>query len=249
MTAARKVLVVGAGSAGCAVAAFLARGGVEVDVVEIKDDVTALGSGITVQGNAMRVLRQLGVWDQVEQAGFGFPSTGFRSKDGSLLGEMADVRTGGPDLPATMGMERTKLAAILVGAAEQHGAGLRFGLTVDALVDDGDAGGVDIRFSDGSTGCYDLVVGADGNQSRVRGLIGIVEVATAAVILVPRTAAYAAATIVVIMIGAIGTVATHDRLIRILPAAIVLVLASVVLLARWRQRLVITGGRHLAPLQ
>ena len=178
MTAARKVLVVGAGSAGCAVAAFLARGGVEVDVVEIKDDVTALGSGITVQGNAMRVLRQLGVWDQVEQAGFGFPSTGFRSKDGSLLGEMADVRTGGPDLPATMGMERTKLASILVGVAEQHGARLRFGLTVDALMDDGDAGGIDVRFSDGSTGRYDLVVGADGNQSRVRGLIGIVEAPT-----------------------------------------------------------------------
>jgi hypothetical protein len=75
-------------------------------------------------------------------------------------------------------------------------------------------------------------------------LIGIIEAATVPLLLVPRTGAYAAATISVSMVGAIVTVAVHDPLIRTLPAAIVLVLASVVLKARWRQRLMFASEVH-----
>ncbi len=65
MPAVRNVLVVGAGVAGAASAILLAEQGVAVDVVELKADISAIGSGITLQGNALRVLRQLGVWEQV----------------------------------------------------------------------------------------------------------------------------------------------------------------------------------------
>lgn len=173
MAAVDEVLVVGAGVAGCAVAGFLARDGVRTDVVEIHHDVTALGSGITVQGNALRVLRDLGVWDRVEAAGYGFHVTGVRLPDGTIVAEMEDLQTGGPDLPATMGMERRKLAEILVDGAGANGARFRFGTTVEALSDDGD--GVDVTFSDGTTGRYDLVIGADGLRSSVRPMIGITD--------------------------------------------------------------------------
>ena len=49
------VVVVGAGLAGTAAAIHLAQGGVAVDLVEVKPEATALGSGITLQGNALRV--------------------------------------------------------------------------------------------------------------------------------------------------------------------------------------------------
>jgi hypothetical protein len=64
------------------------------------------------------------------------------------------------------------------------------------------------------------------------------------VILVPRTAAYAALTIIVVMIGALGTVAMtmHGQVLRLLPASIVLVFAVIVLRARWKRRIVLTGG-------
>ena len=166
-----KVLIVGAGAAGCAAAGFLARDGVDVTVVEIHDSVTALGSGITVQGNALRVLELLGVWEEAEAAGFGFHVTGIRLPDGTLVAELEDLKTGGEHLPATMGMERRKLAAIVVDAAEGHGARFRFGTTITALDDDGD--GVDVTFSDGSTDRFDLVIGADGLRSAVRDMIGI----------------------------------------------------------------------------
>ncbi|MBB2914244.1 2-polyprenyl-6-methoxyphenol hydroxylase-like FAD-dependent oxidoreductase [Streptosporangium becharense] len=171
MAAVGNVLIVGGGTAGSALAILLARGGVAVDIAEIKPELTALGSGITLQGNALRVLRDLGVWDRVGAAGFAFDSLGLRTPGGDLIAEIPDARTGGPDLPATLGMNRPELAAILADAVRDAGARIRLGLTVNALTDTGD--GVRAELSDGTSGTYDLVVGADGIRSKVRGMIGV----------------------------------------------------------------------------
>jgi len=124
-----------------------------------------------VQGNALRVLRQLGVWDEVAATGYAFNTVGLRAPDGALLVEMEDVRTGGPDLPATVGMYRPTLARILADAAAAAGAKLRYATTVRSFSQDAD--GVDVTFSDGTVSRYDLVIGADGVRSRVRSLLGI----------------------------------------------------------------------------
>lgn len=171
MPAVGNVLIVGGGTAGSALAILLARAGVTVDLVEIQPGTTALGSGITLQGNALRVLRDLGVWEQVAAAGFPFDSLGLRAPDGTLLAEFPDARTGGPDLPSTVGMNRPELAAILAKAVREAGARITYGLTAEALTDTGDQ--VEVRLSDGTTAAYDLVVGADGIRSSVRAMIGI----------------------------------------------------------------------------
>ncbi|MBT0771998.1 FAD-dependent oxidoreductase [Kineosporia sp. J2-2] len=173
MAAVGNVLVIGGGVAGTAVAIGLAGAGVAVDLVERQPGVTALGSGITVQGNALRVLKGLGVWDEVLAAGYAFDSLGMRAPDahGTLLAEVPDARTGGPDLPATVGMPRPELARILVDRAAAAGVGLRFGTTVTTLTQD-DAG-VDVTLSDGSRGRYDVVVAADGIRSATRAGLGI----------------------------------------------------------------------------
>ena len=171
MPSVRNVLIVGGGAAGSAAAILFARDGAAVDLIDIKPDLSALGSGITVQGNALRALRQLGVWDEVATAGYAFNTLGLRTPDGTLLVEMEDVRTGGPDLPATVGMYRPALARILTEAAAAAGAKLRYGTTVQSL--NPDAGGVDVTFADGASSRYDLVIGADGVRSQVRSLLGI----------------------------------------------------------------------------
>ncbi|WP_138734183.1 FAD-dependent oxidoreductase [Modestobacter excelsi] len=178
MPAVNSVLVVGGGLAGSATAVHLAAAGVAVDLIEIKPDVAALGSGITLQGNALRELRSLGVWDQVSAAGYAFDVTGIRAPDpaGSIVAEIPDAKTGGPDLPAAMGMPRPELARILLDRASQVGVKVRFGTTFTELAQDDSAdgeGGVDVTFSDGSTGRYDVVVGADGVRSWTRRALGI----------------------------------------------------------------------------
>src|SRR3712207_8317427 len=69
MPAVNSVLVVGGGLAGTETAIHLAKAGVAVDLVEIKPDVAALGSGITLQGNALREFRSVGDWNEVQAAG------------------------------------------------------------------------------------------------------------------------------------------------------------------------------------
>ena len=125
MSAVRTVLVIGAGLAGTACAIRLAEAGVTVDLVDKQADVAALGSGITLQGNALRALRELGVWEQVDKYGYSYDSLGLRAPDpsGTLIVELDEMRTGGPDLPATAGMYRPDLARILMDRAVEVGAG------------------------------------------------------------------------------------------------------------------------------
>jgi 2-polyprenyl-6-methoxyphenol hydroxylase-like FAD-dependent oxidoreductase len=171
MTSVRTVLVVGGGTAGCALATLLGRADVAVEIVERKPDFTTYGSGITLQGAALRVLRSVGVWDDLRRYGYEFNSLGLRSADGHLLAEIPDVRTGGPDLPATLGAYRPKLAELLAEAAIGSGAKVRLGATVETITQGDD--GIDVIFSDGDSGRYDLLVGADGIRSRTRKQIGI----------------------------------------------------------------------------
>ncbi|CAM5618445.1 FAD-dependent oxidoreductase [Streptomyces aurantiogriseus] len=172
MTTARRVLVIGGGSAGNAVTILLRRAGLTVDLIEAKPDWNATtGSGITVQGNALRVLRELGVWEQVEASCFPFGSLGITDLGGTLLHVVEDIKTGGEDLPATVGMQRPELQQILIDAVRASGATVRLGTTAESLEQDAD--GVSVRFSDGTNVRYDLVIGADGLNSATRTAIGI----------------------------------------------------------------------------
>ncbi|OIJ68419.1 FAD-dependent oxidoreductase [Streptomyces mangrovisoli] len=171
-TLPRTVLVIGGGASGNAATILLRRAGVDVDLVEAKDDWNATaGSGITLQGNALRVLRELGVWEEVEESGYGFDSVGITAPDGTVLHVQPDLRTGGDDLPATLGMPRPRLQQILIDAVRDSGARVRLGTRASSF--DQDADGVTVRFTDGTEGRYDLVIAADGLGSTTRAAIGI----------------------------------------------------------------------------
>ena len=173
MTAIDSALVVGGGTAGAAAAILLARGGVAVDLVESSPDVTALGSGIALHGNGLRVLDALGLLDGCVAQGYAFSTVAIRAPDSraTVLAELESFRTGGPALPAALGMYRPDLARILMSAAQATGVSTRFATTVGATRQD--EHGVEIDFSDGSHGRYDVVIGADGVRSRTRRAMGV----------------------------------------------------------------------------
>ncbi|WP_138444113.1 FAD-dependent monooxygenase [Sinomonas susongensis] len=175
MPAAQKVGIVGAGVGGLVLATRLADAGIEVEVLEKSSGATALGSGITLQGNALRIFRELGVWPEILRKGYAFDTLGLRAPgpEATVLAVLDDVRVGGEDLPATLGMFRPDLAAILTERARNAGAVVCYGASVNSLSRHDD--GVTARLDDGGVRHYDLLVGADGLNSRVRAAIGITE--------------------------------------------------------------------------
>ena len=173
MTAVSKVAIAGSGVAGLAAAIQLAKAGVAVDVFEAKPELSALGSGISLQGNALRVFDALGAWDDIRAAGYPFEGLNLRAPGpgAPIVAELPDVKTGGPDYPAAMGMPRPALARILLDHATKAGASIHFGTKVTGL-EQTDAG-VELFVDETSAGVYDLLIGADGLHSTVRELIGI----------------------------------------------------------------------------
>lgn len=171
--AVQKVAIAGSGVAALATAISLAEAGVEVDVFEKKHELTALGSGITLQGNSLRALDKLGVWSHVRDKGFAFDGLNLRAPGpgAPIVAELPDVKTGGPDYPSCLGMYRPDLAAILIERALEVGARVHFDAELTGLEQD-DAG-VDVYIHGELRGRYDLLVGADGLHSKVRELIGI----------------------------------------------------------------------------
>ncbi|WP_439592894.1 FAD-dependent monooxygenase [Microbacterium sp.] len=174
MTAVRKVAIAGSGVAGLAAAIQLAKAGVEVDVFEAKPELSALGSGISLQGNALRVFDALGAWDDIRAAGYPFEGLHLRAPGpgAPIVAQLPDVKTGGPDYPAAMGMPRPELARILLDHAQRAGAHVHFGRKITGVEARGEDA-VELYVDDASAGEYDLVIGADGLNSTVRELIGI----------------------------------------------------------------------------
>ncbi|MCI3279317.1 FAD-dependent monooxygenase [Streptomyces cylindrosporus] len=169
----QKVLVVGGGITGSVLSLALAQRGADVDLVEISPQWFGVGHGITIQGNALKALRSVGVLERVLARAVPFDILRLRRADGGLITELPTPHTGGPDLPSTAGALRSDLQDALCAAVYAHGVQVRLGLTVERL--DQSPGHVDVTFTDGTTGRYDLVVGADGINSAMRGLIGIQE--------------------------------------------------------------------------
>lgn len=168
-----RVAVAGCGIAALAVASQLARSGVHVDIFEAKPELSPLGSGITLQGNALRAFDQMGIWEEVRAKGYAFGDVRLRAPgpEARVLADLPNVKTGGPDYPAAMGMYRPDLAKILGGHATNTGVNMNFHSKVTRFEQDDD--GVEVFVNGSSVGRYDLLIGADGINSTVRSQLGI----------------------------------------------------------------------------
>jgi 2-polyprenyl-6-methoxyphenol hydroxylase-like FAD-dependent oxidoreductase len=167
--AASKVLIVGGGIGGLSSAIALTARGIEVEIVEQNPDWDVYGVGIIQPGNAMRALHQLGLLDQALEAGFAMDGDRFFLADGTQLADNDFPRIVGPEFPGLNGITRPRLHEILTTAVKRSGAKVTLGHRLQSLTDTGQA--VEVELTDGSSGRYDLVIGADGVFSQTRKLV------------------------------------------------------------------------------
>jgi salicylate hydroxylase len=163
------VTVVGGGIGGLTAALSLLRAGFEVDVYEQATVLAEVGAGVQISPNASRILHGLGLADALARTGVK-PLAWHQRRwdDGRTL-----LRTPlAEPLEATFGfphyqMHRADLLAALATAvpAERVHLGHRL---VD-VIDRGDR--VEARFANGSTVEGDVLIGADGIHSTVRGVL------------------------------------------------------------------------------
>ncbi len=161
------ILVVGGGIGGLTAAIALRRKGFDVEIIERDPNWSVYGVGIIQQMNTVRAMNELGVLDQYLSLAYGFDKTTlFAGPVGAKVAEFDAPRLAGAEFPSNAGIRRTDLQKVLGDAAKANGARIRLGLTVESMMDDGE--GVDVLFSDGGRGRYDIVVGADGVFSTTR---------------------------------------------------------------------------------
>lgn len=160
--------IIGGGIGGLTSAIALLAKGFVVTVIEKDPHWQVDGVGITQQSNVIRAMHQLGVLDDYLAAGFGFDAVEVFAPDGTLVARVPMPRLV-EGRPASMGVTRPALHKVLGDRARGAGAEVRLGLRPVAFTQD--EAGVTVDLSDGSKAQFDLLIGADGLNSWVRGAI------------------------------------------------------------------------------
>jgi 2-polyprenyl-6-methoxyphenol hydroxylase-like FAD-dependent oxidoreductase len=160
------VLISGAGIAGLAGALELGRHGHDVTVVECASHFRLTGTPIDIRGDAIEAADRMGVLAKIQKQRVRMSeSSQFVDSRGEPVARVPLAETSDSD---DIEILREDLVRILADALPDA-VTIRFGDSVQTLTDDG--GDVRVRFASGRTGRFDLVVGADGQHSAVRGLV------------------------------------------------------------------------------
>ncbi|KAF4340669.1 salicylate hydroxylase [Fusarium beomiforme] len=161
-----KVVIVGAGIGGLALAVACRRENLDVVVLERAPVLEPLGAGIQVPPNAARVARKLGVLPALEEKGVILDSIEYvRYADGKVLYKMDKNYVLDSFKDTWLVIARADLHQAFWDAAKNAGAELR----LDSEMTEIDFQNSCVHLVGGEKVTGDVIVGADGLYSRARG--------------------------------------------------------------------------------
>jgi 2-polyprenyl-6-methoxyphenol hydroxylase-like FAD-dependent oxidoreductase len=158
------VLIVGAGIAGLALARALHQRGIAAEVVERTTQRYPRGAGLFLPANAVRALNELGIGSALAARANPIGRQRLLDHRGRLLADL-DVDRFWDGVGDCVAIGRAGLHEALREATAE--VPVRLGTSVTDLENGTEPS---VSFSDGSTGEYDVVVGADGVHSTIRSL-------------------------------------------------------------------------------
>lgn len=165
-----KVLICGGGCAGPALAFWLSRAGHDVTVVERFPVLRATGAQIDIRDQGISVAERMGLLEKIRGITVDEDGMAFVDEQGGVLGTMMANKTGKGAQVFTSEFEimRGDFVRLLYDETKDR-VKYVFGTTVERHEQKGES--VVAYFSDGTSEEYDLLVGADGQGSRVRASI------------------------------------------------------------------------------
>ena len=162
-----KILICGGGCAGPALALFLARSGHQVVIVERFPILRAQGAQVDLRAQGIETVRRMGLLQTIRDACVDEEGTCCVSARGQVFATLMANTSGQGAQTMTSEYEimRGDMVRTLYDATKDNVQYI-FGKTVDHFEQDGNE--VTVHFSDNTSDNFDLLVGADGQSSRIR---------------------------------------------------------------------------------
>jgi 2-polyprenyl-6-methoxyphenol hydroxylase-like FAD-dependent oxidoreductase len=162
------VLISGAGIAGPSLAYWLTKNGYRVIVVEVANGIRPGGQTVDLRGAGGEVVERMGLMPQMREHALVQHGVAWVGADGSRRAEMPVTAFDGNGLVSKLEILRGDLVDVLYQATKET-VEYRFNAQISELHPDGD--GVEVTLADDTKLRADLVVGADGPHSAVRGKV------------------------------------------------------------------------------
>jgi 2-polyprenyl-6-methoxyphenol hydroxylase-like FAD-dependent oxidoreductase len=163
----RNILISGASAAGPSLAYWLHHYGFNPTVVERAPTLRAGGYAIDLRGTAVHAAERMGILAAARKASTDLREVWFVDSKNEIVATMDANFGAGPGKAGDVELLRDDLAQILYAATKDN-INYIFGDSITSLVEHDQ--GVEVAFERGATRTFDLVVGADGSHSNVRGL-------------------------------------------------------------------------------